>query len=240
MKPEIIYEDDAVLAVNKPPGLVVHSDGKIDEQTLVDFIVGIHPEMEKIGEPLKLSSGKTIHRGGVVHRLDKETSGVIVFAKNQETFLFLKKQFQERDVKKEYRAIVHGALKEKKGVIDAPIGRSARDFRARAVGVSARGVRRPARTEYTVRAEAPPFSYLSVFPRTGRTHQIRVHLKSIGHPVVCDRLYAPRRACPGEIGRLALHAWSIELKTPHGLFLHLEAPLPDDFEKILGALNIKP
>ncbi|MBI2108945.1 MAG: RluA family pseudouridine synthase [Parcubacteria group bacterium] len=239
MEPSIVFEDDDIVAVNKPAGLTVHSDGKTQAQTLVDFVVKKYPKLETIGEPLKLSSGEIIHRAGIVHRLDKETSGLVLFAKNQNAFLFFKKQFQERSVKKEYRAIVYGLLKVKRGVIDKPIGRSSKDFRARSAEPSARGLKRPAQTGYSVISETSAFSYLSVLPQTGRTHQIRVHLKSIGHPILCDTLYAPKRSCPKEMGRLALHAYSIEIKTPSGAALRLEAPIPPDFKAALTTLNIK-
>lgn len=236
MEPTIIYEDNNILAINKPSGLVVHSDGKTNIKTLVDWIVSRYPEMEKIGEPLTLSSGEIIHRAGIVHRLDKDTSGVLIVAKNQETFLFLKKQFQSGTIKKEYRTIVYGLVKEKNGVIETPIGRSAKDFRIRSTDARARGLKRKALTEYTVLAFSDSFSYLSVYPKTGRTHQIRVHLKSIQHPVLCDILYAPRRACPPEIGRLALHAHKIQARLPNETVLIIEAPLPDDFKNALHAL----
>ncbi|MBI2047929.1 MAG: RluA family pseudouridine synthase [Parcubacteria group bacterium] len=272
MKLEIIYEDNNILAANKPSGLVVHADGKTKGETLVDFIVKRYPHAEKIGEPLTLSSGKIIHRAGIVHRLDKETSGVIVIAKNQETFLFLKKQFQERTVKKEYRAIVYGAILKKRGMIDAPIGRSAKNFKARSTHISARGLKREAQTEYITLARSPlhpptfqkvtaiqrwmndtetreaengqnstrkgggVYSYLSVYPRTGRTHQVRVHLQSIGHPVLCDGLYASKRACPKEMGRLALHARTLTMRTLEGAILTFEAPLPEDFKNALTVL----
>ena len=232
----IIYEDNNILAVNKPSGLVVHSDGKTQGETLVNFNVQRNPHAEKIGEPLTLSSGKVIHRAGIVHRLDKETSGVIVIAKNQETFLFIKKQFQARTVKKEYHAIVYDAILKKRGMIDAPIGRSAKNFKARSTHESARGLKREAQTEYITLARSPLYSYLSVYPRTGRTHQVRVHLQSIGHPVLCDGLYASKRACPKEMGRLALHARTLTMRTLEGAILAFEAPLPEDFKNALTVL----
>ncbi len=234
----IIYENAAMVAVNKPAGLSVHADGKTSAETLVDWIVQKYPDSETVGEPLTLSDGSVIHRAGIVHRLDKDTSGVLLVAKNQEMFEYLKKQFQERLVEKEYRAIVHGHIAEKKGVIETPIGRDIKNFKIRAVGFRARGALREARTEYAVLGASALFSYLSVRPKTGRTHQIRVHLKSIGHPIVCDPLYAPRRACPFEMGRLALHARTITIRMPEGATLLLEAPIPDDFERAIKTLRL--
>ncbi len=234
---QIIYDDEDIIAVNKPAGLSVHPDGKTKQQTLTDWLMEKYPEIEKVGEPLKLSSGKTIHRAGIVHRLDKDTSGVMVVAKNQKTFLSLKKQFQDRDVRKEYRVIVHGVPKEKKGVIDLPIGRSAKDFRTKSTTPNVRGEMREAATEYSILSAGEDFSSLAVLPRTGRTHQIRVHLKSIGHPVVCDKLYAPKRKCPEEMGRLALHAHMLTIKSHEGVLLHFEAPLPEDFNRMIDTLS---
>lgn len=235
----ILYEDENIIVVNKPSGLTVHGTGKANEQTLIDWVIEKFPRIEKVGEPLKLSSGKVIHRAGLLHRLDKDTSGVILFAKNQETFLFLKKQFQSQKIKKEYRAIVYGAVKEMTGVIDTPIGRSVKHFNMRGVGLHTKGLKREAVTEYRILARTEQYSYMSVFPKTGRTHQIRVHLKSIGHPVLCDPLYARRRKCPEEMGRLALHAHKIQTKFQNNKIHYLEAPLPDDFKRALKVFNLQ-
>ncbi len=235
---ELIYEDDDILAINKPPGLTVHPTGKEGEKTLTHWIIKRFPKMEKVGEPLTLSSGTVIHRAGILHRLDKETSGVILFAKNQDAFLFFKKQFQNREIRKEYRAIVYGSVEQKTGVIEIPIGRSAKSFTRRAVGPFAKGVKRSALTEFTVLSRADLYSYLSVAPKTGRTHQIRVHLKEIGHPILCDRLYAPGRPCHPSIGRLALHAHILEVRLLNGSLLRLEAPLPQDLTNALTALQL--
>lgn len=235
---EIVYEDKNILAVNKPAGVVVHGGAGIEEKTLADWVSEIHPEVRSVGEPLKISSEETISRAGIVHRLDKETSGVLVIAKNQKAFLFLKKQFQDREVSKEYRAIVYGCVKEKTGIIDAPIGRNKKDFRLRSTDAVARGKLREATTLYTVLSRASRFSYLSLVPKTGRTHQLRIHLKSIGHPIVCDSLYAPRRECPSDLERLALHAHTLTIREPGGALLTLEAPLPEDFQKGLKACHL--
>lgn len=239
MSPKIIYEDENIIAINKPSGLTVHGTGKVGEKILTDWVIEKFPEIEKVGEPLKLSSGKIIHRAGLVHRLDKDTSGVILFAKNQDIFLFLKKQFQSGEVKKEYRAIVWGNIAGEMGTINVPIGRSAKHFNMRGIGLHAKGLKREAVTEYEVLAHAELYSYISVFPKTGRTHQIRVHFKSIGHPVLCDPLYAPRRKCPKEMGRLALHAHKLQVKFRNDKNSSFEAPIPDDFKRALKVLNLQ-
>src|SRR3989344_3700990 len=139
----IIYEDKNILAINKPSGLLVHpardEDGR---ETLVDWIIKNRPEIRGVGEEMKLPSGKVVERPGIVHRLDKETSGILLIAKNQEAFLFLKKQFQEHTLKKIYLALVYGELKENEGVIDKPIGRSHSDWRQRSVSPRALGTKR--------------------------------------------------------------------------------------------------
>lgn len=238
MRIEKIYEDENLVAINKPAGLVVHPDGRSTGETLVDWILKEYPDIKNIGEPLVLSNGKTIFRPGIVHRLDKDTSGILVIAKTNETFAFLKKQFQSREIKKTYRAIVYGSMKKDEGVIEKPIGKSRSDFRKWSAEYGARGVLREAVTEYKVLALSTEYTYIEAYPKTGRTHQIRVHLKAIGHPVLCDPLYAKGKPCPPELGRLALHARAIEFVALNGARLKLEAPLPDDFLSMLKTAKI--
>jgi 23S rRNA pseudouridine1911/1915/1917 synthase len=234
---QIIYEDENIIAVNKPAGLVVHSDGRTKEATLSDWVLENYPEACEVGEPIKLSDGSEILKHGIVHRLDRETSGVILVAKNQETFLFLKRQFQDRKINKVYRAVVYGSMKNVRGTVDKPIGKSKKDFRVWAVA-GTRGVLRDAVTEYKVLCVAKDFSYIEVYPKTGRTHQIRVHMKAIQHPVVCDRLYAPNKECGLGVNRVALHALSIDFSLRGGERIKIEAPLPEDLkmatEQLLG------
>ena len=235
----ILYEDADVVVVNKPAGLVVHADGKTVEPALTDWVLENYPETKGVGEPTKLSNGKMIDRSGIVHRLDRETSGVMVVAKNQKAFEFLKKQFQEREMEKTYRAFVYGEVKNDEGVIDRPIARSTSDFRKWTAQRGRRGREREAVTEYKVlaRTPAPPvggagnsdFSFLDVRPKTGRTHQIRVHFKAISHPVVCDKLYAPKRECGLGFTRLALHAFSLKFRLPTGGELTRGGPYPGGF-----------
>ena len=237
LEPTIIYEDDAILAINKPVGLVVHSDGRTDEFTVTDWVREKYPLMSAVGEPFMLKNGETINRFGIVHRIDRDTSGVLLLAKNQESFEVLKEQFQERTVIKQYNAFVYGTPKEVKGRIELPIGRSTRDFRLWTAGANVRGHTREAVTEYEVLLNNGEASFLAITPKTGRTHQIRVHLKALGHPVVCDKRYAPERSCILGFLRIALHARSILLRAPSGSTLTIEAPLPFDFENALATFN---
>ncbi len=237
MNISIIYEDKNIVAINKPSGLVVHSDGKTEEPTVVDWVLKNYPETKDVGEPLVLNDGKEIKRPGIVHRLDRDTSGILLIAKNQESFLHLKKQFQNRTIQKTYRAFVYGRVKNDEGVIDRPIGRSKKDFRRWTAQRDIRGKEREAVTEYKVLERGSDYSFVEVYPKTGRTHQIRVHFKAINYPVVCDKLYAPKRECGLGFERLALHAYSVEFDLIDGTHLKLEAELPDDFEKALDLFH---
>lgn len=228
MELPILYEDDDIVAVNKPAGLMTHGDGRSKEETAADWFAAMHPESASVGEPQKLQDGTEVARPGVVHRLDRETSGVLVFAKTKEVHAFIKEAFQSRAVKKTYIAFTYGAPKEKKGIIDFPIGRSRKDFRLRSAQPKAKGMLREAVTRYEVLGEEGEHALLKVSPLTGRTHQIRVHLKAIHHPVVCDSLYAPNRACDLGFSRLGLHAYELRLPTRKGGEVSIQAPLPEE------------
>lgn len=238
MVPKIIFEDDDVMVVNKPAGMSVHKDGVREEETLADWFVGERPEARGVGEPLVLTSGVHVDRPGIVHRLDKQTSGVMVLAKNQTSFLFLKEQFKERHVEKIYRAFVWGELKEERGTIALPIGRSASDFRRRSAERGAKPPLRDAVTNWVCLRKGAGFSYVEVKPKTGRMHQIRVHFKALQHPLVGDTLYAPRRAPALGFERLALHACSLSLTFLDGKEHTFEAPLPYDFVRAEAELGL--
>lgn len=253
---DILYEDENIVAVNKPAGLVVHSDGRTQEPTLVDWILKKYPESKEVGEPLRLREGQAdegiVYRPGIVHRLDRDTSGVLVIAKNQKAFEHLKSQFQNRETKKIYNAFVYGEMPVRDGstlggkgdweVIDRPIARSKKDFRLWSAQRGARGEAREAVTHYRVLKRTDTgninsgFSYIEVSPKTGRTHQIRVHMKAINHPVVCDILYAPKQAPALGFTRLALHARSIEFSNLEGKKITVEAPYPKDFEVAIALI----
>ncbi len=252
MKIEILYEDKDILVINKPSGLMVHGDGRSEEKTLTDWILEKYPKMKNVGEPLHVSRGKpgqsskddrftssVVERPGIVHRLDKETSGALILAKNQKSFEFLKNQFKEREMQKTYLTLVWGIVKKDSGVIEAPIARSKNDFRQWSAQKGKRGQEREAVTEYKVlkrfQCQGEALTLLEVSPKTGRTHQIRVHMKYINHPVVCDRLYAPSKPCPVlNLDRLALHAKSIEFALNTGKRILVEAPLPSDIAKAMS------
>jgi len=231
LTPDILFEDAAILVLNKPAGLVVHGDGRTEERTLADWLVETQPALKDVGEPWVSPKGAIIPRPGIVHRLDRDTSGVMVVAKHEEAFQHLKQEFKERTIDKEYLAYAYGPFKEMAGTIQKAIGRSPSDFRRWSAQPGARGTLRDAETDYEVLAQSEAHALLRLVPKTGRTHQLRVHLKAIHHPIVCDRLYAPKRTCDLGFDRTALHAHLLIIKHPNGERMSFAAPQPADFER---------
>ena len=231
----IIFEDDNIVAINKPAGVMTHPDGHTTDETVSDWFGTRYPASIAVGETQRLPDGSEIARPGVVHRLDRDTSGVLILVKTPEAHAFFKAAFQERLTKKTYLAVVYGLMKEEKGTIEFSIGRSRKDFRLRSAQPKARGTLREAITHYEVLDEIGTHSLLKVTPETGRTHQIRVHLKALHHPVVCDPLYAPGKPCDLGTSRLALHAASLDLPLMDGTSLHISAPVPSDLQKAMNA-----
>ena len=230
MKIKVLYEDSNILVIDKPSGISVHGDGRSKKKTIADWVLKNYPKMKNVGEPMG-----EIPRPGIVHRLDNETSGVLLLAKNKKSYEFLKNQFKNREIKKTYHAIVSGFVKDDRGIINKPIGRSPADFRRYLSGRGVRGEIREAITQYRVlkRFKAPSkFTYLEIYPKTGRTHQIRVHMKYLNHPVVCDSLYNPGAPCPRGISRLALHAQPIEFKNLKREMVKVESLLPLELKKL--------
>ena len=236
LTPDVIFEDDSIIVINKPAGMSVHSDGVHDYPTVVEWLHKHYPDIEGVGEPQTLNNGTTIDRPGIVHRLDRETSGVMVIAKTQDAFLYLKHQFGERLTRKTYRTFVYGIMKEERGIVDKPIG-SSRGNSPRSARF-ARGTMRDAVTAYSVLYRGKDATYVDVFPKTGRTHQIRVHFSGLQRPIVADTLYAPKRKPILGFNRLALHAYTLVFKHPK---THKEveftAPLPPDFTKAEAQLR---
>ncbi|MBI4029192.1 MAG: RluA family pseudouridine synthase [Candidatus Blackburnbacteria bacterium] len=253
--PEVLFEDEYLLAINKPSGMVVNRGFASPGDTLQDWVESLsfwpasqrgerRPESTQVDTPF-------VQRSGVVHRLDKETSGVLLVAKTPEAFAELQRQFKDRETEKVYLGLVHGKVEPPKGEIDAPIGRNPRVRTKFAVLEGAR----EARTGYIVIANfssreqerrlksattPEAYSLVEFHPKTGRTHQIRVHAKHIGHPIVSDYLYAGRKTtrhdrkwCP----RLFLHAAKLAFAHPKtGNRLTIEAPLPQDLQSVLKGL----
>lgn len=205
----VLYEDDNVIVVNKPEGVISHARGKYwDEPSVASFV------REKVAD---IEGGE---RAGIVHRLDRATSGVMICAKSPEVMRFLQKQFSLRSVKKSYVAVVSGHIRAKEAIIDMPIERNPREPSKFRVGANGKA----AKTHYTVVQESDKHSLLDLKPETGRTHQLRVHLRKIGHPIVGDTLYDGE---PAE--RLLLHAASLEITLPGSERKVFTAPLPEIF-----------
>ena len=213
---EILFEDDDLIVIDKPAGLVVHPGAGHRQHTLVNALLSHCTTLSGIG-------GK--ERPGIVHRLDKETSGCLVVAKNDATHRELSRQFAKRIVEKVYLALVAGKLRKQSGVIEEKIGRHP-VHRQRMSVASARG--RAAKTEYRVVRSGDNASLVECRLHSGRTHQIRVHLHHLGHSVLGDKVYATRAA--KDFPRQMLHAWKIGFRHPgSGAWKNFEAPLPDDF-----------
>ncbi|HEY3936046.1 MAG TPA: RluA family pseudouridine synthase [Bryobacteraceae bacterium] len=222
---QILYEDADVIVVNKPAGMVVHAGAGHSRGTLVNAL------LHRFGS-LSTMNGEL--RPGIVHRLDKETSGVLLVARTDRAHQALAAQFQQREVEKIYLALAHGRMKQPQGRIVTPI---TRDPLRRTRMTSKLGSGRAALTEYRILEELANLSYLEVRIGTGRTHQIRVHLASIGHPVFGDRLYG---APPSTLGRFFLHAHRLRFQSPStGDRITVESPLAPELTVVLAALRIE-
>jgi 23S rRNA pseudouridine1911/1915/1917 synthase len=214
----IIYQDEDVLVLNKPAGLAVHPAPGHPSHTLVNAILSHFPQLADMSSSL---------RPGIVHRLDKDTSGVMLVAKNSAAQAKLAEQFKARSVTKAYLVLVKGRLTPENGIIEAPIGRDPRNRKLMAVVTSGR----EARTEYRVVKYLDDYTLLEVMPETGRTHQIRVHLSAIGYPVVGDKIYGVKSP---SLSRQFVHAYRLGFKLPStGEYVEFEAELPPDLAQAL-------
>lgn len=223
---DVIYEDANVIVVNKQSGMVVHPGAGNLSGTLVNALLAYYPPIRTVGET---------DRPGVVHRLDKETSGVLIFAKTEKAYRWLVKQFKSRDLSKTYLALVDGHPPTPTGRIEAPIERDTKIRTRMAVGLQGQG--KPATSEYFELQRYENHSYLEIHPITGRTHQIRVHLGYLGVPVVGDSLYG-RRKPSIEIDRFFLHAHTLDVKLPGDRVpTKFTAPLPEELQVILSTLK---
>lgn len=229
LHPDILFEDDAVLVIDKPAGLIVHPGAGVHEPTLVDWLKQHAPSIASVGDD-------PATRPGIVHRLDRDVSGVMVVAKTQAAFERLKQQFKERTIEKEYLALVHGVPKNRSGSIDFRIERSKR-MRGRMAARPAGGEGREARTHYSVERVVKHNALLRISIDTGRTHQIRVHLKALGHPIIGDTFYTTkpyrRRASP--LHRPFLHSTRLAFTDLNGVRREYSAPLPEDLRRILAS-----
>ncbi len=208
----VIYEDDNVVVINKPIGVLTHSKGAYNnEPTVATWLETKAPVMKG-------------NRAGIVHRLDRATSGVMILAKNPDTLSFLQKQFSQRRTKKSYKAIVEGELSQTEAIIDMPIERNPKRPQTFRVGVNGKS----ATTQYKVIEQKAGYSLVELKPVTGRTHQLRVHMRQIGHPIVGDNLYGGKQA-----DRLYLHAESLEITLPGGNRQIFRADTPKEFKEFM-------
>ena len=222
----ILHQDDRLLVVDKPAGLTVHPAPGHPSHTLVNGLLALCPDLKGVGGEL---------RPGIVHRLDKDTSGLMVVAKDAEAHMILGKQLHDRTVQKGYLALVEGRVEPAEGIISAPIGRDLRNRKRMAVTPSGR----EASTRYKVQRYLGPHpvscSFLDVFPQTGRTHQIRVHFAHLGHPLVGDPVYGKKSPL---LDRQFLHAHTLGFRHPGtGQFVEFNSPLPEELRKALEDLD---
>lgn len=223
---DIMYEDSELLVVNKPRGMVVHPAPGNYSGTLVNALLN-HCQGN-------LSGINGIIRPGIVHRIDKDTSGLLLVAKTDSAHVSLSAQIKEHSLAREYRAVIHGHLKQQEGVVDAPIGRSPNDRKKMCV---TENNSKHAVTHYTVLEEYRDFSFLKLRLETGRTHQIRVHMAYLGHPVAGDPVYGPKNGVTS-LGGQCLHAGLLGFVHPKsGEFIRVEAPLPDYFTDFIRRIK---
>lgn len=231
---KVIFEDENICVIDKPYGMVVNNAQSVKSETVQDWFA---PKLD-----LSASNLEFLSKGGVVHRLDKDTSGVMVLAKNEQAYEKLKLQFLERKTKKTYWALVHGRMPEEKGIISAPIDRHPKDSHKFAVSDNPS---RTAITEWRVLKEYSmsnvQYSLLELSPHTGRTHQLRVHMQHLHHPIVSDPIYGFRKSLKDDLAvcpRLFLHAKSLTFVNPTTNHeITLESKLPDDLQFLLESLK---
>ncbi|MEA3249828.1 MAG: RluA family pseudouridine synthase [Patescibacteria group bacterium] len=229
IKLNIVHEDDDIIVLNKPSGLLVHPAVRAEDDTLANALLAHYPDITGVGEGPE--------RPGIVHRLDRDASGLLVVAKNKKAYAALKRQFQKHDIKKEYAVLVHGRPPEDEGTIDMAIGRSTRERRMAARAEPLKGDRE-AVTHYRADEFFMDASLLTVRTETGRTHQIRAHFKALGCPVAGDKLYGSKKSRSLPVQRLFLHAKMLGFKHPTTRKrMEFKTPLPTELEDVLGGLR---
>lgn len=227
---DVIFENEDMIVINKQAGLQVHPSFNEKKNTLVNVLLSRYPEILSVHDG---SVGADL-RPGIVHRLDKDTSGVIVIARNRDAFNALKENFKHRNVEKQYLALAKGIFKEKEGIIEKPIAKSSTYRKQVIARGNTKTIIRPAETHFKVLKEYQDCALVEVKPKTGRTHQIRIHLASIGHPIVGDLVYGQN--VQKNIERQLLHAHKLKF-TLFDKQYEFEAPVPEDFNKFLANLG---
>ncbi len=237
MEINVVFEDKNLLVADKPAGIIVFREDEANEKTLIDLLLEKFPDLKNVGEA---------PRYGIVHRLDKDTSGLLLVAKNNETLFFLQKQFQERKVIKKYIALISGEIKNEKGVIDTLIGRGLKDRKKQKVYLpfepNTKG-KRKAITEYKVLKrfvdkKQNKYTLIEADIKTGRKHQIRVHFQYLNHPICKDKMYGFKsQVVPDGLNRQFLHATYLKIKIPDGSEKEFESKLPQDLNDVLNNLE---
>jgi len=227
---EVLAKGNGYIVINKPAGMLTHhAQGTTHEATVADWLVQEHPEAKTVGD---------IDRPGIVHRLDRDTSGTMVLATTSEMYNHLKHQFHDRLIKKTYTALVHDHLADPKGIINKPIGRSKKDGRMAARVEKLSENDRDAITEYEVKTSYEKYDFIKAYPLTGRTHQIRVHLMSLGHPIVGDHIYTIHgQKKVIDLGRIFLHATQLAFTDLEGQQIIVDSELPNELNAFLDKLK---
>ena len=229
----ILFENDLIMIIDKPADLLVHADGVSEDTSLAEILKNKYPEFIGVGEDED--------RPGIVHRLDRDTTGVLVLCKTKGAYSDMKHLFKEHLIKKTYKAIIEGNIRDDIGIIDYKIARARSDFRKKSIvdirNMDVRGEEREAITRYKVveRSQDKKHTLIECYPETGRTHQIRVHLRGIRHPIIGDRLYGSRNGSE-EASRQMLHSNKIEF-TLRGDKISVTSPIPKDFEKFWNSVK---
>jgi 23S rRNA pseudouridine1911/1915/1917 synthase len=237
LKPTILKETDDYIVLEKPSGMLVHSTSKNEQDTLVHWLVKKYPEIQKIADPISLNKRDKIFRPGIVHRLDREVSGLMVIARTQTSFEDLKSQFQQKYIKKEYTALVIGQLAEDKGLIDFEISRKTSGEKMAAHPANS-NKGKPSLTEYIIEEKYLKFTLVKINLLTGRTNQIRVHFFALGNPIAGDSLYCLKEKAPKvKIPRILLHANSLSFKDLNGEVQAFESKLPEEFNQVISQLK---
>ncbi len=236
----ILFEDDAFLAINKPSGIVVNRAESVKGETVQDWVEEKY-HVSSITYQVSEENKDFFDRAGIVHRIDKETSGILLIAKTPDAFIELQRQFKERLIKKTYLAIAHGTVVPEAGEIRAPVGRL--PWNKERFGIVPGGKESVTKykvisnTQYTIHNKEEKLSFVELYPETGRTHQIRVHMKYINHPLLGDYLYAGRKTSRDDrtwAPRVMLHAWKLVCIHPTiGEPIEIIAPIPDDMSRII-------
>jgi 23S rRNA pseudouridine1911/1915/1917 synthase len=234
MEIKIVYEDKNLLAIDKPAGMVVFPEDKINQRALIDELLKKFPYLRSVGSP---------PRYGIVHRLDKETSGILLVAKNNKTLTYLQRQFKTRKVLKKYLALIVGRIKDKEGTIETLLGRHPKERKKQRVylphePLAKKKNLRKAITKYKTIREFKNYTLLEIEPKTGRKHQIRCHLSFLGHPIAGDKVYGfKNQPQPKGLKRQFLHASYLKITLPNGKEKGFASELPDDLKRVLSNLK---